>query len=268
MHTSKDQHNHMSVTCDFNGRLGNILYNMSHVIAHCKRHDLQWFFPTHAWACINQVVPISVPNTGTLPFQPMVYHEPVDGEGHPYYHDIPVRDNVLFRGYYQSFLYFDQYRQQILDVLYSGSLSWFHEPGIVALHVRMGDCISQPDGFPMAPMGYYRAAISYMQQRGYSRFRVYSDDIAWCVAEFHNRNYDNAEFDFSQDPSEVVDFCSISGCEHQITARSTFSLMAAWMNRNPNKIVLCPSIEQHYWWRGQNRDLLTGTEHWLKQITW
>ena len=46
----------------------------------------------------------------------------------------------------------------------------------------------------------------------------------------------------------------MSGCEHKITARSTFSLTAAWLNQNPDKIVLVP--QERTWWRGQNKDLI------------
>lgn len=253
----------MSVTCDFNGRLGNILINISHVIAHCKKHDLQWFFPTHAWACINQTVPISVPNTGTLPFQPMVYHEPVDGEGHPYYHDIPVRDNVLFRGYYQSFRYFDEYRQDILDII---NFPYQMSEGIVGLHIRRGDVVSQPDAFPMAPPAYYHEAIAYMIERGYNNFRIFSDDIPYCRLEFTNDNYPGCTFEFIENGTDVSDFTALHNCEHIITAASTFSLMAGWFNRNPNKMILCPSITRQKWWTYQNRNLLD--TQFLTQITW
>src|ERR1035437_9682813 len=100
----------MSVTCSFSGRLGNILFNMGEVIAHCKRHNLDWYFPTYAWACTGGVVPLSVPNSIIIPpMNPTIYNEPNDTEGHPFYHEIPGMDNVELRGYYQSFKYFDDY---------------------------------------------------------------------------------------------------------------------------------------------------------------
>lgn len=254
----------MAVTCIFNGRLGNICYNMAQVIAHCKEHNLQWYFPTHAWACSGGQVPITVANTAPQPpFQPMVYDEPIDADGHPYYKEINMKDNILFRGYYQSFLYFDKYREDILDVL-----NFPYQPEIIAgIHIRRGDCVAQPDAFPMAPMEYYHKAVEYIQQKGQNHFRVYSDDIPWCRMEFTTTNYPGATFEFSEGNTEVQDFVSLSNCSAIITARSTFSLMAGWVNRNSQKVVLCPSGVIP-WWVKQNKDFFTGTEYWLTQLNW
>ena len=93
-----------------------------------------------------------------------------------------------------------------------------------------------------------------MQKRGYNTFRLYSDDIPWCKEEFTIDNYPGATFQFSEGKSELEDYISLTQCEHNITARSTFSLTAAWMNQNPNKIVLVP--QENMWWKGQNRNLL------------
>lgn len=253
----------MSVTCKFDGRLGNILFAMSNVIAHCKRYNLQWYFPINAWACIDGVVPIQVHNTDIAPIHPIVYTEPLDNEGHPYYHDIPVRDNVLFQGYYQSFRYFDEYRQGILDTI---NLPWNCDMGITALHIRRGDCVSQTVAFPLAPIEYYHAAIDYMLERGHFHFRIYSDDIPWTKEEFTEGNYPGCIFEFMEGGTDVQDFIGISRCENVITARSTFSLMASWFNQYEGKIVLCPAIDQPIWWLKQNRNLLDSP--FITQIHW
>lgn len=255
----------MSITCRFNGRLGNILFNSAQVIAYAHQYGFRYAFPSDAWACMDNKVPLLLPVTGQLPLQPFVYNEPVDHEGCPYYHQIPVRDDVQFNGYYQSFRYFENYREQILSAI---NLPWEPELGIVGIHVRRGDCITQPDAFPMAPMEYYHAAIELMLDKGYNQFRVYSDDIPWCKEEFTTDNYPEAYFTFSEGYTDVEDFITYSSCNHQITARSTFSLMAGWFNQYGAKHVLCPSVTQQQWWKGQNKDLLTGTEHWLTQVNW
>lgn len=256
----------MSVSCKFNGRLGNILFNMCQVVGHCKRYNLQWYFPTYAWACTNNIVPVSVPNTGTAPVNPTVYHEPMQlksaTESNPYYHEIPFMDNVEFNGYYQSFKYFDFCRQDILDLL---NFPHHIEQDVTSIHIRRGDCIPQPDTFPMAPHSYYHNATEYMIERGFTHFRVFSDDIPWCREEFIPDRYPGGTFEFRESYSDVEDFIAMSCCANNITARSTFSLLASWFNLNPDKIVLVP--DGTFWWYGQNLDLLTGTENWLTQIS-
>jgi FkbM family methyltransferase len=254
----------MSVTCYFSGRLGNNFYNIAMMIAYCKKHNLQYYVPTESWAYGHfgkpQVNPLPVPSTGPQPVNPTRYQEPAMATA-PYYHEIPAMDNVLFDGYYQSFKYVNDYRQDILDTF---NFPHETEKGIVSISVRRGDNVTEDRGapvqqaFPIAPVIYYHRAIEYMQKKGYNTFRLYSDDIPWCKEEFTTDNYPGATFQFSEGKSELEDYISLTQCEHNITARSTFSLTAAWMNQNPNKIVLVP--QENMWWKGQNRNLLTDSD--------
>ena len=252
----------MAVTCYFSGRLGNTFYNIAMMIAYCKKHNLQYYIPTEAsvYAYFKESTrnPFGyISSTGTQPTNPIRYQEPAMATA-PYYHEIPRMDNVLFDGYYQSFKYFNDYRQDILDTF---NLPHVTEYGIVSVSVRRGDNVTEDRGtpvqqaFPIAPVIYYHRAIEYMQKKGYNKFRLYSDDIQWCKEEFTEQNYPDATFEFSEGKSELEDYISLTQCEHNITARSTFSLTAAWMNQNSNKIVLVP--QENMWWKGQNRNLLT-----------
>lgn len=253
----------MSVTCYFSGRLGNCFYNIAMMVAYCKKHNLQYYIPTEAVAYNHfKQAPVNpfnwIRSTGTKPVNPQVYTEPNMVNGSPCYHEIPKMDNVLFNGYYQSFKYFNEYRQDVLEAF---NLPNNTEYGIVSISVRRGDNVTEDRGsdptklaFPIAPVIYYRRAVEYMQKRGYNKFRLYSDDIPWCKGEFTPSNYPGAIFEFSEGKTEMEDYISLTQCEHNITARSTFSLTAAWMNQNPNKIVLVP--QENMWWKGQNRNLL------------
>jgi len=244
----------MSVTCYLSGRYGNIVFHLAQMIAYAKKHDLQYYIPTEALAYNhfrdgNIVSPIQLKSTGEEPIDPVEYYEPNQSSGHPSYHEIPKMDNVKFFGYWQSFKYFDWCRDYILDTF---NFPYKIKKGVVSISVRRGDCIGV-SAFPIAPAEYYQNAIKYMQERGYNNFLVHSDDQEWCKCEFIAENYNGAIFDFSEG-TEADDFVSISSCEHNITARSTFSLTAAWFNRNSDKIVLVPQKEK--WWKGQNLDLI------------
>lgn len=228
------------------------------LLAYCKKHDLKYYIPTEANAYNhfrkNKDVPFYFESTGEKPIRPYVYREPNMAKGIPCYHEIPKLDNVSFDGYFQSFLYFDWCRDYILETF---NLPYAMEEGMTAISVRRGDCIGVP-AFPIAPREYYVNAVKYMQEKGYNKFRLYSDDIPYCKHEFVEGNFPNATFEFSEGKSELEDYISLSNCENQITARSTFSLTGAWMNQNPNKIVCVPTT-RHKWWNTQNSDLLTDT---------
>lgn len=244
----------MAVTCYLSGRWGNIVFALANMIAYAKKHDLDYYIPEKAMAYNHFrngdiTSPLQLKSTGEKPIDPIVYNEPYIG-GHPYYHEIPAMDNVELEGYYQSFKYFDWCRDYILETF---DFPYRKNQYVVSISVRRGDCLEAPHLFPLAPREYYQNAIAYMHERSYHYFKVHSDDQEWCKKEFTTENYPNSIFDFSEG-GEMEDFISIANCEHNITARSTFSLSAAWFNRNPNKIVLVP--QERGWWKGQNNDLL------------
>ena len=187
----------------------------------------------------------------TQPTNTFQYREPNDENGHPYYHEIPLINNVLLEGYYQSFLFIDWCREYILDIF---GLPYKMNEGVVSVHVRRGDCIGV-DAFPIAPREYYQNAIKYMQAISDYKFLIFSDDIEWCKTEFVDSNYPNAIFEFSEGNTEMEDYICMQNCEHNITARSTFSLTASWLNQNPKKIVLVPTTKHRYW-NSQNKDLI------------
>jgi hypothetical protein len=240
----------MAVTCFFSGRLGNIFFHIAHMIAYAKKYDLTYYVPEVAIACALGKPTITVPSTSPPLLKPRQYREPYD-RGHPYYHEIPAMDNILFEGYYQSFKYFDWCRDYIIETF---NLPYQIEQGMTSISVRRGDCVGV-FAFPIAPLEYYQNAVKFMQAKGHNKFRLYSDDIAWCKENFTIENFPEAEIEFSEGKTELQDYISLHNCENQITARSTFSLTGAWMNQNPNKIVLCPTT-RHRYWNSQNLDLI------------
>ncbi len=254
----------MSVTCFYSGRFGNIIFHAAQLIAYAKKYDLPYYLPETAVAYTyfkngNVTSPLALKSTGSEPINPTTYEEPNDANSNPYYHDIPKMDNVKFVGWYQSFKYFDWCRDYILETF---NFPYNIKKGVVSISHRRGDCLGST-AFPIAPPEYYHRAVQYMQRKGYNFFLVHSDDQEWCRNEFTPENYRGAAFEFTTG-SEMDDYLSIMSCEHNITARSTFSLTAAWFNRNPNKIVCVPTAK-HRWWNSQNKDLIPD---YFTQIDW
>lgn len=214
----------MTATTDLLGRTGNIFYQLAHLIAYSLKHNITYHIPAVAPNQPDKKNPFKVKSTGTLPAKTDIYREPSPAQ----YHNIPLLKNVRFHGYWQSFKYLDSYRNEILKA--------FNLPykriDAVAIHVRRGDFL-KISNFSVVPLDYYEKAIDYFIDLGHRRFIVFSDDIAWC-----KRAFIGAEF--SEGLTDYEDFIKMSCCAHQICANSSFSFAAAWINRNPDKIVLCP----------------------------
>jgi hypothetical protein len=119
----------------------------------------------------------------------------------------------------------------------------------VSVHVRRGDYVSVPHIqriHNVCGLSYYRKCIGLMAtQLADPHFFVFSDDPDWVRA---NLDAGHLRLDFS---ATVVshngrkrayeDLRLMSACKHNIIANSSFSWWGAWLNPDPNKIVMAPA---------------------------
>jgi len=78
---------------------------------------------------------------------------------------------------------------------------------------------------------YYVRAMKMFPDK---KFMVFSDDIGWCKRSpiFNGCAFINL--------GEIDDLNNMASCEHNIIANSSFSWWAAYLNPNPDKIVVAP----------------------------
>jgi hypothetical protein len=130
----------------------------------------------------------------------------------------------------------------------------------VALHVRtfipdnfLTICHT-PSELSWAKWHYYIAAMNRFAHD--VTFLVFSDDIEWTKANFPHAGKNVV---FIEGNSPYFDLYFISLCDHQIISPdSTFSWWGAWLNKNPNKIVIAPD----QWWGLKTHDAIPDT--WIK----
>ena len=154
-------------------------------------------------------------------------------------------------GYWQTEQYFKEIRDVLLkefslrpeyDHLDPSVLRAMADGESVALHVRRGDYVSNPETnkyHGTCSPEYYHSAIRFIADKvGTPTFFVVSDDIAWVK--------ENIKIDFPvtyvsngilKDYEELI---LMSKCKHNIIANSSFSWWGAWLNQNPDKIVIAP----------------------------
>lgn len=130
--------------------------------------------------------------------------------------------------------YFDDVREAL-------ALDWKMNEGIISIHQRRTDYLKRPDAFPQVSLDYIQKSINHFKKLGYGKFKIFSDDIQWCKDNITNKRFD-AHFMYSEGNHPIVDLQEMANCEHNIIANSTFSVWAAYLNRNPDKIVIRPSF--------------------------
>ncbi|HEY0848091.1 MAG TPA: alpha-1,2-fucosyltransferase [Noviherbaspirillum sp.] len=161
-------------------------------------------------------------------------------------------DNTILRGCFFSFRYFDWMRDDIRNELALSvplsSRSAALERQIdatdsVSIHFRRGDVITNPEYRSwyegIVTERYYRNAIDHIRSRlNTPHFYIFSDDIQWAR---QNAGIDAGVtyVDHNGPERGYEDLHLMSRCRHNITAGfSSFSWWAAYLNRNPDKIVV------------------------------
>ena len=225
------------ITCSLRGQLGNQMFIVATVIAHARNMRSPYAFPPHSG------------KRGQFPFMfphlpQRVFAEPIElfRESHFGRH-VPIKDkaDLHLQGYFQSEKYFKEHREEVIAAF--NIPVYETKKNVVSLHIRRGDSLKFVDKLPQPTDKYLDRAISSFYTNW--SFLVFSDDIAWCKERFKG---DRFEFDVSDgDPKKTLG--RMASCEHNIIVNSTFSWWGAWLNTNPDKIVISPSKES---WFGDN----------------
>jgi hypothetical protein len=214
--------------------MGNQMYQIATTIATALRNDAEYVFRKR----FNGGDPLYFSHFPE--YDPEQHHiQGIIKERAHEYHPIQFKPDHQLHGYWQSEKYYIDFRKEILEAF---GWEWELKTGIVSLHIRRGDFVLYQHAFPLCTMEYYDKAIAYFTERGYRKFLVFSDDIDWCKANLKQ----DVEFEYSEGLRAVEDCKLMSCCEHHIVANSSFSVWGAWMNRNPDKIVVAPSMYNQF----------------------
>lgn len=159
-------------------------------------------------------------------------------------------ENLYVDGYFQSEDYFKNYRTELLEQFrpnYEPEEEYLKTLGIikkctsVAVHVRRSDFKKDNCKFHyLLDEDYYKKAISEMKKRVENPiFFWFSDDMKWVkehIGEEDHFRYVNIKTSHG----DIDDMMLMKNCSHIITANSTFSWWAAWLNEHNDAIRIVP----------------------------
>jgi hypothetical protein len=169
----------------------------------------------------------------------------------PYTFDPKVFSSNNLEGAFQNETYFIDIRDQILKEFtlkkesekFIETKKYIKSIPSVSIHVRRGDYVSNPHAHMyhgVQSSEYYKKAYDQIVETVGLNFTlfIFTDDVEWAQKNitFHTNTYIISTHGFS--PTEEL--LLMSYCSHNIIANSSFSWWGAWLNQNPQKIVIAP----------------------------
>lgn len=179
-------------------------------------------------------------------------------------------DYIYYDGYFQHEKYFKHVRKDLLNCFQPNialdeknqqTLEKILSENSVSIHVRRGDYVTlecAKDFHGTCSLEYYQKAIKYIAKRVKNpHFFLFSDDLEWTIKNL-KIEYPFTVVDFNQGKG-WLDLNLMKSCKHNILANSSFSWWGAWLNENPNKIVVAPKK----WTTKKTKGSITPRE-WVK----
>jgi hypothetical protein len=161
---------------------------------------------------------------------------------------------VYVRGFFQSYQYFKGHENLIrelfafpiatLDEENRNVLANIKNTNAIGIHIRRGDYVNDATiqhYHSNCSLDYYLKAISLLTEKGndFTLF-FFSDDSDWVKEQFGDLPYPKQFIDYNSGENSWKDMFLMSSCNHNIIANSSFSWWAAWLNENPEKVVIAP----------------------------
>lgn len=109
----------------------------------------------------------------------------------------------------------------------------------VSIHVRRGDYAAY--GMRILEVDYYMKAIQEILNKVKNPiFYLFSDDFEEAEKLLQSFNVSFVSVRNNTGNDSYKDIFLMSHCKHNIIANSSFSWWGAWLNNNPNKLVIAP----------------------------
>ncbi|WP_336790592.1 alpha-1,2-fucosyltransferase [Paenibacillus sp. MMO-177] len=167
------------------------------------------------------------------------------------YQEIISEKNLYLNGYWQNYMYFDKYREEIVDKFkplikptdsYTQLAAEISANNSVAVHIRRGDYVHFKGGKCLEITYYFEAMNVIRNQDSKSTFYIFADDLNYCKEAFDS--IENVVIISERGNfSDLEEFDLMIKCNNFIIGNSTFSWWAAYLSKNKNKVVIAPVVD-------------------------
>ena len=159
-------------------------------------------------------------------------------------------DNKIITGYFQTEKYFDDISDTIRNKICffeadKGKVlelaQKIKNENAISIHVRLTDYQQFNNLYGgICNKRYYQNAVEYIKNNiSNPVFYIFSDDLQQALLML--KDYNCVPVDINRGEKSYLDMYLMSQCKHHIIANSSFSWWGAWLNSNPEKMVIAPS---------------------------
>lgn len=155
--------------------------------------------------------------------------------------------NYMFSGYFQSYKYFEKYKDIIIDLFQLNLkntkriyITLSAGKKLCGVHIRLPDTRGETGFIYNQPSAKFICeAISKINEKEpETRFIVCSSDIQECIRLY--KDFFPKDTVFSE-MGKYEDFTLLSFCDNNIITSGSFGWWASYLNKTPNKMVVCMS---------------------------
>lgn len=254
------------LTCHLMGGLGNQLFQIFATISNAIRTKQRFTFlyseslgsngdtiRSTYWS--NLFVRLKPFLTNSLPHPMNIVREESFRYKQP---NVSTEGNNCIFGYFQSYKYFEDNYETICKMIGIKNLknNYLVAENTISMHFRIGDYKKIQNFHPIMTYEYYRNSITHILNESTDSY----DGVGplYTILYFcENQDMDDVDIIlnrlkidyptivFTRASNDVPDWgqmLTMSNCQHNIIANSSFSWWGAYFNNNPNKIVCYPNI--------------------------
>lgn len=163
------------------------------------------------------------------------------------YEPISISHNTYFRGYWQNWRFFNQYRGDFIKMIknndkyrpaFSSIVNSINFESGIAVHFRRGDYISE--GLDL-PDSYYIKALKRVYDEN-KTYYIFSDDPAYC-SNFFKLNFPNLKtvlVGLEYELQSFEEMILMSYFSSLVMANSSFSWWSGYLSNNVCQRIICP----------------------------
>ncbi len=240
------------VMMDLKGQLGNQMFRIATAYGYAWDHEVAPYFPDlvknpdegiptnykHVFFRCDTKTPQGA--------KPKIWRQP--RQFHFSYIPIPYCSHLRLDGIFQNEKYFARYRNRILELFKPRheDLAYIEEryknvlshPNTVGVQIRNFGILKDEEAWVWAAQygyDYFSKAMALFPKD--SLFVVSANDLDFAKKNIP-QDYNNIIFLENED--YYIELFLLSKLHHNVISNSTFGWWAAWLNQNPNKMVIAP----------------------------